>query len=179
MGSTLHDGSIRAALCGLKSLTHILTVAESHSDSATFPSARLYSDMEPLTFQVDTATAVARGMLSRMSGNQPRAFETETLTSFPDMQARISEAIKLLEDADAVIINSRVSDSFSVEIGKGRPAVEIPGNAYAYVAGMPNFYFHFVMVYAILRSRGVQLGKGDYTDSFFLSYGSGLRNCQH
>ncbi|HAU4905093.1 TPA: DUF1993 domain-containing protein, partial [Aeromonas hydrophila] len=28
--------------------------------------------------------------------------------------------------------------------------------------GIPNFYFHLTMTYALLRKAGVELGKGDY-----------------
>lgn len=32
--------------------------------------------------------------------------------------------------------------------------------------GLPNFYFHLVTGYSILRSKGVQVGKADYLSSF-------------
>jgi hypothetical protein len=37
-------------------------------------------------------------------------------------------------------------------------------HAYDYVVqfALPNFYFHVVTAYAILRHEGVQLGKADY-----------------
>ncbi len=31
---------------------------------------------------------------------------------------------------------------------------------------VPNFFFHVNMAYAILRSKGVPLGKNDYLDAF-------------
>ncbi len=33
---------------------------------------------------------------------------------------------------------------------------------YVLMRQMPNFHFHLVAAYALLRSAGVQLGKGDY-----------------
>lgn len=32
--------------------------------------------------------------------------------------------------------------------------------------GLPNFYFHLVTGYSILRAKGVQVGKADYLSSF-------------
>lgn len=36
------------------------------------------------------------------------------------------------------------------------------GKDYFYQHGVPNFYFHMVTAYAILRHRGVRIGKMDY-----------------
>ena len=36
------------------------------------------------------------------------------------------------------------------------------GKDYFYQHGVPNFYFHTVMAYAILRHKGVRIGKMDY-----------------
>ena len=33
---------------------------------------------------------------------------------------------------------------------------------YVLVHAIPNFYFHFVTAYALLRKEGVQIGKSDY-----------------
>lgn len=32
--------------------------------------------------------------------------------------------------------------------------------------GLPNFYFHLVTGYSIIRAKGVQVGKADYLSSF-------------
>lgn len=38
----------------------------------------------------------------------------------------------------------------------------MPGHAYVHEFLLPNFYFHLVTSYAILRQMGVTLGKADY-----------------
>lgn len=35
---------------------------------------------------------------------------------------------------------------------------------------IPNFFFHVQTVYAILRSKGVPIGKKDYAESFVVGY---------
>jgi Domain of unknown function (DUF1993) len=39
---------------------------------------------------------------------------------------------------------------------------KITGRSYAILYAIPNFCFHFVMVYALLRKEGVEIGKVDY-----------------
>ncbi len=40
--------------------------------------------------------------------------------------------------------------------------VKFTGKTYALNYAIPNFYFHFVTAYAVLRKEGVPVGKSDY-----------------
>jgi hypothetical protein len=48
----------------------------------------------------------------------------------------------------------------------GPRSVEVTAQASALNQGVPNFFFHLNIAYAILRSKGVPLGKRDYIGSF-------------
>ncbi|OAQ96156.1 hypothetical protein LLEC1_02109 [Akanthomyces lecanii] len=170
--STLYDGTIAVAIGSLKALAHIVSVAEAHRDSASFLAARLHDDMEPFTFQVDTATDVAQRLLAKLLGLEPVEYDEDSLTSYADLKARLSEVMKTLEGADKDAINKRPTASVTVGVGADKPRVTFFTSDYAYSAAMPNIYFHLCMAYAILRSRGVPLGKSDYMDSFFAPYTS-------
>jgi hypothetical protein len=54
----------------------------------------------------------------------------------------------------------------SIELPEG-PAFDLTGAQYARDWVLPQFYFHVGMAYAILRSRGVPLGKADYVPHMF------------
>lgn len=170
--STLYDGTIAVAIGSLKALAHIVSVAEAHPNSAIFLSARLYDDMQPFTFQVDTATDIAQRLLAKMLGLEPVEYDEDSLTSYADMKTRLDEVIKTLEGVDKEVINTRSASSVAVGVGENKPRVTLSTPAYAYSAALPNIYFHVCMAYAILRSRGVPLGKSDYMDSFFAPYAS-------
>lgn len=169
--STLYDGTIAVAIHSLKALAHILSVAETHPDSASFPSARLCDDMQPLAFQIDTATDIAQRLLAKLLGLEPVEY-ADSLVSFADMQTRLTDVIKTLEGTDRDAINTRPVGSVTVGVGEDKPHVTLSTSAYAHVAALPNMYFHVCMAYAILRSKGVPLGKSDYMDSFFAPYTS-------
>jgi uncharacterized protein len=53
--------------------------------------------------------------------------------------------------------NSRTIKLPFLPEGKG-----VSGENYVVEMGLPNFMFHLTMVYAILRSAGVDLGKRDF-----------------
>lgn len=52
----------------------------------------------------------------------------------------------------------------------GRPlgptSLQLTAEASALNQGIPNFFFHLQTAYAILRSKGVPIGKRDYIGSF-------------
>ncbi len=48
----------------------------------------------------------------------------------------------------------------------GPNGLELTAQASALNQGLPNFFFHLNIAYAILRSKGVPLGKRDYIGSF-------------
>ncbi|KAJ4159397.1 uncharacterized protein LMH87_008299 [Akanthomyces muscarius] len=150
--STLYDGTIAVAIGSLKALAHIVSVAEAHPNSAIFLSARL--------------------LLAKMLGLEPVEYDEDSLTSYADMKTRLDEVIKTLEGVDKEVINTRSASSVTVGVGENKPRVTLSTPAYAYSAALPNIYFHVCMAYAILRSRGVPLGKSDYMDSFFAPYAS-------
>ena len=48
----------------------------------------------------------------------------------------------------------------------GQNSLQLSAKASALSQGIPNFFFHLQTAYAILRSKGVPIGKRDYIGSF-------------
>lgn len=73
------------------------------------------------------------------------------------MHERIQKTIDILEKVDAEKFNA--NENREVVFG----ARTWPGaKEYINEFGIPNFFFHIVTAYAILRKEGVVIGKGDY-----------------
>jgi len=47
--------------------------------------------------------------------------------------------------------------------------ITLPAKAYLFNYAIPNFFFHVQTSYAILRMKGVPLGKSDYLSAFMKS----------
>jgi hypothetical protein len=53
-------------------------------------------------------------------------------------------------------------DTVSVQTTAGFAELELPGPEYYQMYAVPNFFFHYSMVYAIARQTGVPIGKSDF-----------------
>ncbi|MDB5218881.1 MAG: hypothetical protein JWO86_6808 [Myxococcaceae bacterium] len=122
--------------------------------------ARLALDQYPLVRQVQSACDSAKLAAARMTGKEaPKHADDEK--TFDEMRARIVKATTFL-------------DSLSEKDFEGADTRKVPlpflpgGNKGALGAdylvhwAQPNFYFHLIHAYAILRHNGVNLGKMDF-----------------
>lgn len=151
---------------GLKTLDHVIDLAEQHArgkgldPNVEYPDARLIADMKPFTFQVQNATTTVRKTLSRLTGQDIEAWKDDERT-IADLHKRIGLALSLLESVDTKQIDDRADDQ--VEINK---TLKLSGKRTALDHGLPNFFFHLQTAYAILRAKGVPIGKNDYLENF-------------
>lgn len=164
MSYTPYDDSIPLAQDALRSLKTILKVGEQHPNAADLPAARLYPDMNPLTFQVETVAEKAVRLLSHLSGSDDLRLEGE-LTTFADMFERIEKAEEILAKADREFINSRINEKVFLGVGDGKKA-PFPGYALIFASIIPGLLFHVTTAYGILRKEGVPLSKADYITAF-------------
>ncbi|KAJ3536264.1 hypothetical protein NM208_g6800 [Fusarium decemcellulare] len=164
MAFSLYDATIVEAKLALATIDNILTEAEKLPNSDTFPQARLYEDMNPLTFQVHAATRFSELVLARLSGRDAKEYQND-LVSFADMHARIAEVQEALGQADKDSINRHGEEVAPTNLPSAG-TMDITGKAFAMGAAMPNINFHLSIAYAILRKEGVPLGKKDYIMCF-------------
>ncbi|HEX6550084.1 MAG TPA: DUF1993 domain-containing protein [Gammaproteobacteria bacterium] len=148
----------------LTNLSHVLKKGMAHAeahkiDSAVLFNARLYPNMFPLSRQVQIATDQAKGCVSRLAGQEPPKFEDSEKT-FEELLARIDKIIAHLQSFSPEQIDG--SETRKIELRVGGQTRSFEGLPYVLNYVYPNFYFHVVTAYAILRHNGVELGKGDF-----------------
>ena len=164
MALSLHDASIPLFVRGFGSLSAILEKGRGFADEQGLPhrdllEARLTKDMAPLTAQVQRCSDTSKNMAVRV-GRVPTIGMPDTESSFDELQARIAATVAFLEAVPA--------DSFDghddVPILLPTPHGEISFTPQSYVLGfaVPNFFFHLTTAYALLRMKGVPIGKLDY-----------------
>ncbi|KAK0640690.1 hypothetical protein B0T16DRAFT_334973 [Cercophora newfieldiana] len=157
---------------GLNTLTHILEVAEAHArennvdfDAEWLPT-RLIDDMKPLSFQLQNATSAIKLHLARLTGDAYPYWEDNEKT-LEEFKARIAQTKEFLEAVDRAKLKERLEAGMEVEMNWGSLKVKTKAGYAAVHHGIPNFLFHVQTTYAILRSKGVPLGKKDYIEEFF------------
>ena len=133
--------------------------------------ARLASDMLPLATQVRFACVQAQEGMCRL---QRRPFPPshqilldegrnagERPGTMAAARARIAETIAVVEAAAAPGIAMDPATPIAHALPTGM-TFDLTAEQYARDWALPQFYFHVMAAYAILRAEGVELGKADY-----------------
>lgn len=180
MTISLYDLSVPTFLQTSRAMSAVLARAARHCDETgtdpdDFVTARLHPDMAPFHFQIESLRnhsvwgleAVRTGVFS----SPPLA---GAASSFADLRAMVDEGIAALEALDPVEVNGWSGKDLEIDVF--RPVDEqnactsawaprrlrFTPETYLLTYALPNFYFHAVTAYDILRARGVPIGKGDY-----------------
>ena len=148
----------------LRALSAILDKAEAYAaarklDPAALTAFRLYPDMFPLTRQVQIACDTAKGAVARLAGMEAPKHE-DTEQSFAELKARIAKTLEFIESVKAERIEG--ADEREIVVKQRGQDVKYTGLQYLLAVAQPNFYFHVVTAYNILRHNGVELGKRDF-----------------
>lgn len=119
---------------------------------------RLAPDQFPLSRQIQIATDNAKGCVGRLTNVDMPKFEDKeiTLDQFLD---RIDRTVAFLKTAKPEQFNGY--EKCTVRF-PWYPGNFMDGRTYLVQHAIPNFYFHVTTAYSILRSCGLEIGKGDY-----------------
>ncbi|KAF9893217.1 hypothetical protein FE257_011640 [Aspergillus nanangensis] len=170
MTSPVYTFTVPIYLNGLNTLAHILKKAEQHATEHDIAltdliNARLHDDMAPLTFQVQSTTTTALRTMAHATHTEEVKLDYNE-TTFEELYARIEKTVDILKASDPAAFSGKEQLPFKAKLGPYE--VDFTAESYASRFGIPNFYFHLDMAYAILRSKGVPLGKKDYLAHFGL-----------
>lgn len=151
-------------LKNLGAMAKILTKAEAFCDARKLDksvvlSLRTYPDMLRLTQQIQIMCDQAKGCAARLSGTEIPSFADEEKT-FEDLQARINKTVDFIKSIDSSKFEGAATRIVKLKVG-GKD-VELSGSDYVSGAVWPNHYFHMATAHNLMRSIGVEIGKGDF-----------------
>jgi hypothetical protein len=161
---SLYDASIPGYLRMLRNLRGFLDKAESWAqaegrDMTGLAEARLAPDMRPLTAQVQLASDAAKGGAARLAGLIPPSFPDDE-TTVAQLKDRIDRTIAFVESVPREAIDGQ--EERVIELKLPQRTLTFTGRDFLLGFSLPNFLFHVVTAYGVLRSQGVPLGKLDY-----------------
>lgn len=162
--TSLYDLAVPAFRRGSASLSAILTAGETFARDHGIAEAdvldtRLVADMAPLTAQVQRASDTAKGAMVRIGGI-PNLAMADDEASFAALQQRIAATLAFLDTVPRAAIDGKEDAPVTLVTSGG--SVDFTGRSYVLGFVLPNFYFHITTAYALLRMRGVPIGKMDY-----------------
>lgn len=164
MKISMYSMSVETFLPMLATLSSIMNKGLKHAVEKKFePSvlvnARLAPDMLPLSRQIQIACDMAKNGSSRLAGQEAPRFE-DNETMMEELLARIARTIEHLKSIPASAIDG--SEDRDIKIPMRDRTLEMKGLPFLKTWALPNFYFHVVMTYAILRHNGIEIGKRDF-----------------
>lgn len=162
---SLYDLFAPAFLQMLRTLAAQLDKAEAHAATAKFDmavllSARLAPDMFPLAEQIRFVCMQAIGPVDRLA-KADRPAPDLSGAELHQLRAHLDATIAYVEGASANEINASADAAIELALPNGM-TFDMTGWTYIRDWAQPQFYFHLVTAYAIMRHNGVDLGKADY-----------------
>ncbi|KAK4132717.1 hypothetical protein BT67DRAFT_450864 [Trichocladium antarcticum] len=158
----LYDATIGLSTQSLQALQGLLKKAQAHPEADSIAATRLAPDMLPFAFQVLTVSSFAKKTVERLAPAKAAglgAWEDNHNSSLAELAARVDKTLALLA---------------TVNFGPDHVGVAAPGDRYVLGYAIPNMFFHLSMAYAILRTKGVELGKADYIGPFVKDFFPGF-----
>ena len=164
MTITMYQASVPYLLRMLGNLKAILLKGAAHAEGKKFDTAVLFSerlapDMLPLARQVQIASDNAKGCAARLAGIDPPKFDDHE-TTYPQLVERIDKTVAFLKTLKPAQIDG--SESRDIVLKFPNQTLTFKGLNYLTQFAIPNFTFHVVTAYNILRHNGVDLGKADF-----------------
>jgi len=161
---SLYDASIPGYLRMLRNLLEMLNKAEAQakaegSSLATLIESRLAPDMRPLAAQIQMASDAAKGGAARLAGLTPPSFP-DVETTMPELKERLAKTIAFVELVKPDQVNG--DEERIIELKFPNRTMEFTARDFLFQFSLPNFLFHVVTAYGLMRSHGVPLGKMDY-----------------
>lgn len=162
----------------LKTLAGLLDTAERQAPAGAegLLSARLAPDMLPLAAQLRFAAYQAQDATFRLRGQAiPPSLAAvaaegreagDAPGSLADARARIDQALSHLDGLTDDALDAGDTLPIAIEL-PGGVTFDMTGETYARDWALPQFYFHVVTAYAILRNQGIGIGKADYVPHMF------------
>lgn len=157
---SLHAITVPAYDQALGNLERWLDEAGQYAEERGFdPEGLLLSRLAPDQFelyrQIQSACDTAKLTCARLAGVDAPKHE-DGPTTLPELRARIADVRTFITGLDAAAMDAAKDRRYAPAYVPGK---DIAFPDYVREFGLPNFYFHLTMAYAILRHNGVKLGK--------------------
>jgi len=153
-----------------KALTQLLHVMEKgvasakarSFDTSVLVNSRLAPDMLSFAKQIQLTSDFAKNSMARLAGIEAPKFE-DNETTMDELFARVKKTLDYIDTVPAAALEG--SETRDIKIPLRDRTVEFKGLAYLQNWAIPNFFFHHVTAYNLLRHNGVDVGKRDFLGS--------------
>ena len=150
-----------------KSLTQLLHIMDKGTANAkarnfdpnVLAGTRLAPDMLAFTKQIQLTSDFAKNSMARLAGIDPPKFE-DAETTMDELVARVKKTLEYIGTVPASALEG--SEDRDIKFPLRDRTIETKGLPFLQNWALPNFFFHYVTAYNLLRHNGVDIGKRDY-----------------
>ncbi len=165
MAFSLYESSVLTYLQILPAVSNCLEKGFIYSQEKgieldSLVSRRIFPDMRPFSYQIH---ALVHHSLGAIEGLRRGVFEPPSShpeRSYNELRAHVAQARLKLEKVSPDEINDLWGKDLIFQVGENRRTFTAENFVMSF--SLPNFYFHVTTAYAILRGKGVPIGKRDY-----------------
>ncbi|OAK95384.1 hypothetical protein IQ06DRAFT_381228 [Phaeosphaeriaceae sp. SRC1lsM3a] len=162
---SFRDLALSPLLQGLRNVHHIISKGQAHAaaqshDPNDYLNASLHPDMKDFIYQIQRFTDAAKFAPVRVNPANPSISLPDTEKTFEECLARVEKVIKYLESIEVGSFEGREKEE--VVMKNGGSEWKFTALEYVMTVVHPNFWFHVTTTYAILRMKGVDIGKMDF-----------------
>ena len=164
MNNSMHAMSHGVFKKALTQLLFVMEKAVANAQARTFDTSvlvgsRLAPDMLPFSRQVQLTSDFAKNSMARLAGVDPPKFE-DNETTMDELFARVRKTLEYIDSVPAASLDG--SETRDIKIPLRDRTIEFKGLAFLQHWAIPNFFFHHVTAYNLLRHNGVDIGKRDF-----------------
>ena len=146
---------INPAAIFCRSLAQLSAMLDKTGTAPQLLAARLHPDMLPFAQQVRAAVSFSLRGCCPLAG-----LEVADFSAAASLQEQIAQTMRYLKAIPAERFDGPLERLCRDRAGFAD--IALPADEYLNLYILPNFYFHFSMAYAIARSQGAAIGKGDF-----------------
>jgi uncharacterized protein len=133
---------------------------EQQIDPESIVETRLYPDMLPFRFQIESIVHHSVDALAGLRGGEFFLVGEHRPQSYRELQASLQSALEQLQKLTREEVDALEGGEVFFRMGEHK--VRFKAVDFVLSFSLPNFHFHATTAYDILRSKGVPLGKRDY-----------------
>ena len=164
MSISMHSMSQAVFQRALTQLLHLMEKGAANARARNFDvsvlvGSRLAPDMLPFSRQIQLASDFAKNSMARLAAVDPPKFE-DTETTLDELLARVRKTIDYVDSMTPAALEG--SEGRDIVIKLRDRTLEFKGLEFLQVWALPNFFFHHVTAYNLLRHNGVDIGKRDF-----------------
>jgi hypothetical protein len=120
----------------------------------------LAADMLPFAYQVKSAAVHSAGAVEGVRAGVFKPDMADPPNSFAGLKERVAAALSVIETVTPAEMESFIGRDMQF-VAPSR-SLDFTAERFLLSFSQPNFYFHATTAYAILRNKGLEIGKRDY-----------------